>query len=229
MSSIPNPGVYGEMELQALQAWQRAKSALRERQGQIWQQYGFKGKFDDATGAVSGVELDVNNPYGEYQQMLGNQGRDLDSATEEAESRGLGGGGLGAQGVTRARGGHGMEQVNFGRRFSSDNADVQSGWQNAGFSYQQALLAAQRAAIQDAINNQQFNVQGPQPRATIQPGGNAVTKGLAALHQQNLAAVKKLTPGTGNINEAVRLAAAMPKPKPVQAKKPPVNYNLRVR
>jgi len=204
---IPNPGVYGEYEALALKAWNEAKSALRAQQAQIWQQYGFKGEFDPNTGATKNVGLDVQNPYGEYQQMLGRQGMDLDAAEEHAQERGLGGSGLGAQGVSRARAAHGGQHLDFGRRFSSASGDIQHQWQRAGFSYTQALLEAQRAAIQDAINNRAFNEgpatdpgtdpttdNGPIVPPAVRPGGTPTTSIAAAAQAAKAAATQAKKP-----------------------------------
>jgi hypothetical protein len=207
----------------ALKAWNQAKSALRAKQGQIWQQYGFTGEFDENTGQAKNVGIDVKNPYGSYQTMLQNQGEQLDNADEDSQDRGIAGKGLGAQKGSRARWQHGAQQSQWGQQFAGANADIANQWQTAGFDYQGALLAAQRAAIQDAIANKAFNTpneQPGQPTPTVGPGANP-----AATAQQNVTAnqqlIHALTPGS-SINEATRMAAQMPKPKP----KPKTSPNL---
>jgi hypothetical protein len=59
---------------------------------------GLKGTFD-ASGNPTGTALSNDNQYGAYQQMLAGQANALSGAESVSRARGLGGKGLGAQGV----------------------------------------------------------------------------------------------------------------------------------
>jgi hypothetical protein len=183
-SPIPDGSVYKDQQLAALDAWRRAQTALRTRTGQIWQQYGFKGEFDENSGTMRNVGVDVNNQYGDYQMMLGRQGQELDAADEGAQERGLSGVGLGAQAASRARFLHGRQGLDFGRDFLNQQSEVQQEWQQGSSAYQRALFDAERQATRAAINNRNFNtapttmpgsnipVVNEQPPPPVAPGSN---------------------------------------------------------
>lgn len=136
---IPNSTTYLNETNAANLAYDQAKSQLLAQRNSLYHQYGLT-----ETGAV-----DVNNPYGDYQSLLGTEGAALDSARNDSVARGLGTGGLANQEEAGLIPGQRREQLGFQR-----NVD------QAGMDYSQGLMSAEsdrsssyNQAYQDALMN----------------------------------------------------------------------------
>lgn len=137
--NLPFLGPYAQNQAQAELAYQRAQSALAAQRGALLQQYGYRPT------ASGGMEVDPNNPYGMYQQMLGTNANEAQAGMQNAVSRGFGpmSAGLGAQNETRA------QQDAGGRSFA-----LAQGFAGANEAQSEAALAAQDALNQATLSNQ---------------------------------------------------------------------------
>lgn len=137
---IPNEGVYGQEQANAELAWQNARTSASSR----------LKSFQNQAGVLADGSVDPRNQYGGYQQLLHSQGSELDQASENAMSRGLGGGpGLGNQAERGLRFGHAVQNLGFQRGLTDAQA-------NYGMELGQAdaqRRAAMTAALQNALNN----------------------------------------------------------------------------
>ena len=137
--NLPFLGPYAQNQAQAELAFQRAQSALAAQRGALLQQYGYRPT------AGGSMEVDPNNPYGLYQQMLGTNANEAQAGMQNTVSRGFSplGAGLGAQNEVRA------QQDAGGRSFA-----LAQGFAGANEAQSEAAMAAQDALDQATLSNQ---------------------------------------------------------------------------
>lgn len=252
-SPIPGASVYAEKQLQALDAYNRAKQNIRNRQNSYWQQYGFTGEVDPATGAASNVRVDPNNQYGQLQQMLKSTGSSMDQAREGGYARGLGGTGLGAQDESEARYAYGAANNAFQQDFTGNLGQLARNWGQAGADYSSAMTDAEHTALLDSIAAGKFNTapaandpsSGTTPTATtpstasVSPamkpsGGPLYNYGRSFRSNKELAQYVQSHGGSAPLNALQARSKAMnaqyglggPKPAPVAS---PVSGTYRGR
>jgi hypothetical protein len=139
--SIPNSSVYLEGTAAANAAYEKAKAQRLADRNSLYHQYGLTD-----TGAT-----DINNPYGEYQMLLGSEGRQLDSARNDAIGRGLGTGGLANQGEESLIPGIRLEQLGFQHSVDKAGADYATGLNNDENQRTGSIQQAYQNALQDAL------------------------------------------------------------------------------
>src|SRR3954469_2952947 len=128
----PNPAanplvgqdVYDQQSALANQAYQQALAQLAAQRDNA---------YHDARllGGAKGGAVDPHNQYGQYQQMLGAQGSQLDSDRASSLARGLVGHGLAAQGQSGLRNIFGSQDLQFQRQVSNIGQNFAWGSQQA--------------------------------------------------------------------------------------------------
>jgi len=137
---IPNAGVYGQEQANAELAWQQANTASAAK----------LKSYQNQAGVLADGSVDPHNQYGGYQQLLQQQGSELDAGQENAMSRGLGGGpGLGNQAERGMRFGHAIQNLGFQRGLT--NAQTNYGMELGQNDAQRR--ASMTSALQNALNN----------------------------------------------------------------------------
>ena len=222
---IPNLGNYADIALQAKTAYQQALAQINsQRQGAL-RSFGYTAGIDPNTGMLTDMKVDPNNPYGQYEQMLNTHAQTSEQAKYSAEARGLGHGGLAAQGITAEQRSFGADASQLGQNLIAQLEGLQAQQQQAQ-TYNDALYQAELAAARDAILNQQFNTPdasgasdggfpGYDP-TTQTVGGAPIAEPLATAMAKGL--VNK-NPDAGKV---IVVPAPKPAPKPAPS---PVKYS----
>lgn len=179
---VPDASVYAEEAAQAQHAYELAINNISQRRATTLQSYGFTAQVDPSTGQLQHYAIDPNNPYGQVQTLMTNEGTQLDSIRNADAARGIGTIGLGAQNQDRYRFIMGGEQGALGQGFTGAMGQLSSDQLTAKQSYDAALVQAQRDAIMAAIMEGMFGGYGgggggggPAPAGTS-PGGNYGTQ-----------------------------------------------------
>lgn len=169
-SIIPDPSVYQGETAAALRAYQQALAAIGARRANTLQSYGFTAKVDPTTGQLSNYSIDPYNQYGQIQQLFGTQELGDHALEENNVGRGLGSSGLAQQLANRLRTAHGGQTLALGQQFLGDIGQEALDQVGARNTYSDATLQAQRDAIAQAIQNQQFS---PAPVSRVRPTATA--------------------------------------------------------
>lgn len=156
---VPGEGIYAQDSAAAYDAYNAAVAAAEKDQQSARAQYGFN---------ADGSNLDAFNTTGLFQRLMRQNAQTSMADEEAAQSRGLGGSGLGAQ-------------VSHQHDFDEQTglADLTGGYQSqlaaalarkgdATTSLTNALISARQRQIQFDLENQLFN-------AYNSPGGNGQT------------------------------------------------------
>jgi hypothetical protein len=145
----------------------------QQQRGNTLLKYGYKRNEDGTYG------VDANNEYGQYQQMLKGEDRQVEGLQRKQAASGWGtdSGYLGAQrdDLSYQQGG---EQAQLGQAFQGELTNIASGEQQASYDKDAALYQAQEAAAQAAIAGQQFDpgdYSGLQDQVAY-PAGTAAPK-----------------------------------------------------
>lgn len=151
-TSVPGAANYAQAQLLANTAYGNAMARLKQQRGNTLLKYGYR------QNQAGGYEVDPNNEYGSYQQLLkGEAGADEGLQRNQAAS-GWGGssGFLGAQreGLDYQKG---AEQASLGQDLSGQLTDLSGQEQEAAYTRDASLYQAQLDAAQQAINDQNFN------------------------------------------------------------------------
>lgn len=162
--SIPNNDVYLNETNAANTAYEKAKAQLLANRNSLYHQYGLT-----ETGAT-----DINNPYGEYQMLLGNEGRQLDAARNSSIARGLGTGGLANQAEAELIPGQRLEQLGFQHSVDDIGSQYSHGLLDAENTRTGSINQAYQDALKDALARGLFD---PSPAAdgtttTTTPNGS---------------------------------------------------------
>jgi hypothetical protein len=172
--NTPIPGVaeYSQLIALAQKAYTQSVATLNLQRGQLLQQYGYGGKIDPATGMVTHLYVDANNPYGLYQQTLKGYGMQSDQTRQSMALRGIHGG-LANQAAK-------AQTWDFGK--------TTTGLTN---QLQQTLLGIQEQQNQDYYNEQTQIVQ-----AQLQALNQAITMMLSGqnIDPANLAGIENNIP-----------------------------------
>jgi hypothetical protein len=163
-SPIPlSTGDYATSAAMANAAYNQALSAINGQRQSALQSFGYAGTIDPATGQLTDMHVDPNNPYGQFQQMLGQGAADQQAVQAADMSRGIGpafgprGGGLAAQGLTNAKLAFGANSANLGQSLMGTLGDLSNQQQGAQDTMNNALWQAELASAQNAIQGQDFN------------------------------------------------------------------------
>jgi len=152
--TTPIPGVAGYAGAAALaeQAYRNAMARYQQQRSNTLLKYGYT---KDASG---NLQVDANNEYGQYQQMLRNESSQSKGLERAQLASGWGGssGYLGAnrENLNYAQGG---EQAALGQGLQGELFDVAQGEQDAAYQKNAALYQAQENAAQTAIQQRLFD------------------------------------------------------------------------
>src|SRR5574337_1004570 len=146
LPTIPGQGAYLQSLPGAQSAYEQAVAKLTAQRRQ--QQY--------LAGLNADWSVDPLQQYGQYQQMLQNEGGALDQAAQQSQERGLFGSGLANQSQSALRYGQAAEQLGFKNQLSDWENQYQQGMAQAKQDQGAANLAAMQGAMNDAFNNYQF-------------------------------------------------------------------------
>ena len=138
--TIPFLGPYQQNQAAAELAWQQAQSNLAAQRGQMLQSYGFMPNADN-----SGIMVDPNNQYGQYQQTLLANQQGAQAADQAMTNRGFSGPGIAGAAEHMAQAAAGA------RSYQLATAMQQAEQQN------QAQLAAAQAAYANQTAMDQYN------------------------------------------------------------------------
>lgn len=177
---IPNSPIYMEAALQAKTAYQNALAQINQQRQSTLQQYGYMGSVDPNSGTISGVKVDPNNPYGLYEEMLSKHAAAQNQAIASAEARGLGHGGLAAQGITADHRSFGADSAQLGDNLMNTLEGFQSQQTQAQTTMNDALWQAELAAAQQAILQQLFDTAAPGSDGGGGDGGGGGATGTGA-------------------------------------------------
>lgn len=189
-------GDYATAAATANAAYQNALASINSQRQQALQSFGYTGQIDPATGQLTNMQVDANNPFGQYQQLLAGGASDQAGVQAADAARGIGnafgprGGGLAAQGLTTAKLNFGANSANLGENLMGTLGNLTSQQQDAQNTMNNALWQAELASAQNAIQNQDFNpadfsgvtdqpVTGgkvPAPQTVLQPNPGPATK-----------------------------------------------------
>lgn len=156
---IPDAGVYGTETAAAQNAYNNALAQAAAQRNALYSQYGLNQQ-----GAV-----DVNNPEGQYQQMLGAQGSQFQADQQDAAARGLRGPGLGNQQLSADRNAANASDFQFQNQVAQAGTDYSQAQQNALSQMQNADSTAYQDAINTALQNMLTQMQAGNYTA---PGSN---------------------------------------------------------
>ncbi|HEY6018709.1 MAG TPA: hypothetical protein VIY48_02110, partial [Candidatus Paceibacterota bacterium] len=188
-SLVPDAGVYAQGQAAANKAYQDAVATLLSKKNSSYH----------SAGLTSDAKVDPLNQYGEYQQMLGSQGQQLDLAHDSSVARGLGAGGLANQAESALRPGFNADNLRFQQGVDAIGQDYTAGVQSAEAQRTAAMQQALKDAIDRAIQNSWFTPYDPGAPAdsggggSSDSGGGGGSTGTAAL-ARTVAAAKKYNP-----------------------------------
>ncbi len=158
---IPNSPTYLGAEAAATAAYQNALAQINQNRQSTLQQYGYKGVIDPNSGTITNMATDPNNQFGEYQSMLNTHATDQMSARANAATRGLGVGGLAAQGITADHRSFGADSAQLGANLMNALMGFQTQQNSAQTTMDNSLWQAELLAAQQAIMDQMFNTAPP--------------------------------------------------------------------
>lgn len=194
---IPNSPIYMTADAQATAAYQNALAQINQNRQATLQQYGYMGTIDPHSGTISKLGTDPNNQYGEYQAMLNTHAANQETALANAAARGLGTGGLGAQGVTADHRSFGADSAQLGANLMNALMGFQSQQTQAQTTMDDTLWQAELAAAQQAILNQMYPT-APPGDGPPGPSGDPASPGGGWAVYQPPSASKPTSVFTGN-------------------------------
>lgn len=149
--TIPFLGPYQQNQAAAEQAWQLAQSNLAAQRGQMLQGYGFMPNADN-----TGVMVDPNNPYGQYQQTLLANQQGSQAAAQAMTNRGFTGGGLAQQAQEAAQQAAGARSYQLATAMQAAEQQNQAALAAAQAQYANQTAMDQYNSVQYAINHNIF-------------------------------------------------------------------------
>lgn len=186
-SPIPDTSGYESADVLAMNAYNNALAQINQQRLATLQQFGYKGTIDPATGTITGLGVDPNNPYGNLQQLLGTS---ADQSMQDAASnlaRGLHGG-LANQAVTADKNVFGGQSSQLGTDLENQLEGFQNDQSNAAYTRDNALWQAEQTAAENAVSQGQFDQPsytgtsvpeygspGQNPQTVVPPSGKPHT------------------------------------------------------
>ncbi len=146
---IPDAGVYGQETNAANEAYQIAVTNALASRNALYNQFGLT-----TTGQV-----DPNNPYGQYQQMLSQEASQLTADQSNAAGRNLGIGGLANQQVSADQNQQAFQNNAFQNQVSGNEANYQQALSNALQGKNSATAQAYNDALNTALQNMIYNME----------------------------------------------------------------------
>lgn len=149
-STIPGATTYAQAALAAKTAYQKALAGINNQRTSALQQYGYLADIDPTSGTVTNMRVDPNNPYGLFQEMLSQHASAQQQAKAAAAARGLGHGGLAAQGITADHQSFGADSSQLGQNLMAQLEGFQEQQGQAQDTMNDALYQAQLVAAENA-------------------------------------------------------------------------------
>ena len=156
-SPIPGGVDYARAELEANNAYKQALARLNDQRMSSLRQFGYAANIDPSSGVLTNMHVDPNNPFGAYQQLLGNSADAADMARQQAFARGIGIRGLGAQDVQRTHRQFEAGSAQLGTSLTDTLKGYQDAQTTAAQERDRTLYEAKLEAARQAILNQLFN------------------------------------------------------------------------
>ena len=150
---IPGAAVIAQAEAAGLAQYKKALAQFNQQRQNTMTQYGYVGDTNQDTGVVSNMRVDPTNPYGIYQSLRHNNAMQYASLRDQAFDRGLGGKGLGAQGVAEARFGWGSADAAMAQALQQTLSGFDRGQQDAYSQYQNLLWQMELERIREESMN----------------------------------------------------------------------------
>lgn len=146
---IPDAGVYGQETNAANAAYQTAVTNALASRNALYNQFGLTN-----TGQV-----DPNNPYGQYQQMLSQEASQLTADQNNAAGRNLGIGGLANQQVSADKNQQAFQNFAFQNQVAGNESNYQQALSNALDSKNSSISQAYSDALNTALQNMIYNME----------------------------------------------------------------------
>lgn len=163
---IPDAGVYGAGTNAANAAYNTAVTNALAQRNALYNQYGL----------LNNGQVDPNNPYGQYEQMLNSEAGQLTADEQNAAGRNLGRGGLANQQVSTDRNAQAAQNFAFQQNVAGNETNYQQSLQNAlnskNASIDQAYQDALSTTLQNMILNMQMGAYGGNGNDGTDNGGN---------------------------------------------------------
>jgi|SRR5579884_214203 len=156
-------GDYLNADLQAKTAYQNALAQINSNRQSALQTYGYTGSIDPNTGTITNMQVDPNNPFGQFQNMLRSHALNQQQVESTNLARGIGaasgprGGGLAAQGITADKMSFGADSAQLGQNIMSTLEGLQGQQTSAQTTMNDALWQNELQSAQNAILNQMFD------------------------------------------------------------------------
>lgn len=150
---IPGAAVIAQAEAAGLAQYKKALAQFNQQRQNTMTQYGYVGDTSQDTGVVSNMRVDPTNPYGIYQSLRHNNAMQYTQLRDQAFDRGLGGKGLGAQGVAEARFGWGSADAAMAQALQQTLSGFDRGQQDAYSQYQNLLWQMELERIRELSQN----------------------------------------------------------------------------
>ncbi len=150
---IPGAAIIAQQEAAGLAQYKKALATFNQQRQNTLTQYGYQGDTNADTGVVSNMRVDPTNPYGIYQTLRHNNAMQYSSLRDQAFDRGLGGRGLGAQGVAEARFGWGSADAAMAQALQQTLTGFDRGQQDAYSQYQNLLWQLELERIRELSQN----------------------------------------------------------------------------
>jgi len=146
---IPDAGVYGQETAAATNAYNTAVTNALAQRNALYNQ----------RGLLNNGQVDPNNPYGQYEQMLNSEASQLTADEQNAAGRNLGRGGLANQQVSTDRNAQAAQNFAFQQNVAADEANYQQALQDALSTKTSAVDQAYQDAMNTALQNMILNMQ----------------------------------------------------------------------
>lgn len=169
---IPGAAVLAQMGAEGLAQYKKALARFNQQRQNTATQYGYKVDVDPEQGTVSNMRVDSANPYGIYQTLRHNNAVQYRDIRDQAFDRGLGGKGLGAQGVSEARFSWGSADAAMAQALTQTMQGFDQGQQDAYQQYQNLLWQIELERVRE-LANQMPTWYPPSPPQQPDTGGGA--------------------------------------------------------
>jgi hypothetical protein len=170
---IPGAAVLAQMGAEGLAQYKKALARFNQQRQNTATQYGYKVDVDPEQGTVSNMRVDSANPYGIYQTLRHNNATQYRDLRDQAFDRGLGGKGLGAQGVSEARFSWGSADAAMAQALTQTMQGFDQGQQDAYQQYQNLLWQIELERVRELSQNMPVYYPPSQPYSQPDTGGGA--------------------------------------------------------
>jgi hypothetical protein len=170
---IPGAAVLAQMGAEGLAQYKKALARFNQQRQNTATQYGYKVDVDPEQGTVSNMRVDSANPYGIYQTLRHNNAVQYRDLRDQAFDRGLGGKGLGAQGVSEARFSWGSADAAMAQALTQTMQGFDQGQQDAYQQYQNLLWQIELERVRELSQNMPVYYPPSQPDSQTDTGGRA--------------------------------------------------------